>query len=238
MGPIISLLVITAVSLLLVRVGGTALTMTGLPRDVASFQAYSAFFGVGFTTRESEMVVSHPVRRRIVRDLIIAGNLGITAAVSSLIVAFVKADGSRAELGVLLWILSGLTALLLLVATPLVRKPIDWAIRLTLRRAGVIRALDYDLLLHLRHGYVISEYETPPDSPLVGRTLRESALGSRGVVVLGITRDAPDVIHGADSVPDAAERFIGAPPSAEIIRADDVLTVYGREADIRAVLGV
>ncbi len=30
--------------------------MTGLSWDAASFQSYSAFFGVGFTTREAELV--------------------------------------------------------------------------------------------------------------------------------------------------------------------------------------
>ena len=67
--PVIALLVIALVSLLAVRVGATALMMTGISWDTASFQAYSAFFGVGFTTKEAELVVNHPVRRRIIRDL-------------------------------------------------------------------------------------------------------------------------------------------------------------------------
>ena len=64
--PVIALLVIALVSLLAVRVAATALMMTGLSWDTASFQAYSAFFGVGFTTKEAELVVNHPVRRRII----------------------------------------------------------------------------------------------------------------------------------------------------------------------------
>ena len=78
MAAIVSLIVIAMVSLLAVRAGTTALMMTGLSWDTASFQSYSAFFGVGFTTREAEMVVNHPVRRRIIRDLILAGNIGVT----------------------------------------------------------------------------------------------------------------------------------------------------------------
>ena len=53
MSAIIALLVIALVSLLAVRVGSTALMMTGLSWDTASFQAYSAFFGVGGTGRSS-----------------------------------------------------------------------------------------------------------------------------------------------------------------------------------------
>ena len=41
--------------------------------------------GVGFTTVESESVVNHPVRRRIVRFLMWGGYSGITATVSTVV---------------------------------------------------------------------------------------------------------------------------------------------------------
>ena len=53
--PLFALLIIVAVALLIVRIGATALMMTGLSRDVAEFQAISCFFGVGFTTNEAEI---------------------------------------------------------------------------------------------------------------------------------------------------------------------------------------
>ncbi|MDF2957610.1 MAG: PhoU and TrkA_C domain-containing protein [Candidatus Alkanophagales archaeon MCA70_species_1] len=62
------LLVVIVLSVV-VRIGAIALELTGLSRDVAAFQAQSAFSGVGFTTSESEFIASHPVRRRIVRIL-------------------------------------------------------------------------------------------------------------------------------------------------------------------------
>ena len=90
MTSIIAFFIIALVSLIAVRVGSTALMMTGLSWDTASFQAYSAFFGVGFTTREAEMVVNHPVRRRIIRDLILAGNVGLTSALATLVVTLMQ----------------------------------------------------------------------------------------------------------------------------------------------------
>lgn len=115
MGAIISLLVIAGVSLIIVRIGSIAMMMTGLSWEVANFQAYSAFFGVGFTTAEAELAISTPQRRRIIKHLILTGNLGLTAALGSGIVAFVKADGIRGELFVLLYILTG-TALVAFIA--------------------------------------------------------------------------------------------------------------------------
>ncbi len=227
MGAIISLLVIASLSLIIVRVGATALVMTGLSRDVASFQAYSAFFGVGFTTAEAEMAVSTPYRRRIIKHLILAGNLGITAGLGSVVVAFVKADGLRAEMGVLLWILGGLAVLAVLALTPPMQWALDWTIRLSLKRAGVVHAADYGLLLRLHAGFVVSEISVRPDSPLVGRTLAETRLGSQGVVVLGITR------RDAAGVPE----YIGTPHGGTDIRSGDLLTVYGRPDGIATVIG-
>ncbi|HKK31544.1 MAG TPA: potassium transporter TrkA, partial [Alphaproteobacteria bacterium] len=58
-----SLIFVLFLSLIVVRVGAEALTLTGLSRQEAKFQARSAWTGTGFTTTESEDVVSHPVRR-------------------------------------------------------------------------------------------------------------------------------------------------------------------------------
>ena len=47
--------------------------MTGMDRKRAVFQALSAFSGTGFTTKEAEFVVNHPVRRRVIIWLMILG---------------------------------------------------------------------------------------------------------------------------------------------------------------------
>ena len=61
---IISLLLIVALSLIVTRTAAVALTYTGLSQQAASFQARSAFTGVGYTTSEAESLVNHPVRRQ------------------------------------------------------------------------------------------------------------------------------------------------------------------------------
>ena len=68
-------------SVLIVRAGAIALRLTGLDEKTANFQALSAFTRAGFTTRESESVVSHPQRRTIVSWLIVLGNAGIVAVI-------------------------------------------------------------------------------------------------------------------------------------------------------------
>lgn len=91
---VISLLLVFVASLLIIRTGTIALVMTGLSKEVASFQAASAFSGAGFTTEEAERTISTPQRRRIVNILIKAGSIGIVTAITSLVLSFSRANGS------------------------------------------------------------------------------------------------------------------------------------------------
>lgn len=61
---IVLLLLVAILSLLITRFATVALTVTGMTRESARFQARSALTGAGFTTQESEAVVSHPGRWR------------------------------------------------------------------------------------------------------------------------------------------------------------------------------
>jgi len=227
---LIALLVIAGVAFVIVRVGATALRMTGLSHEVADFQAVSCFFGVGFTTAEAEMIVTHPVRRRIATHLIIAGNIGITSALATVVVTLLEKETQvpfRTE-GVLGFVQSLLLMLVLvgLVVGVLRFGPLKWLIdkliRISLERSGMVRAMDYETVLRAGSGYVVSEFEVDPGHPLIGRSLREAALGAHGVLVLGILRESG--------------RYVGAPSPDSRVAAGDVLTVYGQETAIHREL--
>jgi hypothetical protein len=219
---IIAFFVIALVSLIAVRVGSTALMMTGLSWDTASFQAYSAFFGVGFTTREAEMVVNHPVRRRIIRDLILAGNVGLTSALATLVVTLMQSATTSHLLLLVALAAAGVSGLLLLSRIGWLQKLLDHLIQRTLEHTGMVRALDYELLLRIQHGYAVSEIEVLPDTYLTGRTLRDSRPWDRGVVILSITRNS--------------ETIPGLPGPSDLILAGDILTAYGKEDSLKAMV--
>ncbi|USN97901.1 MAG: TrkA C-terminal domain-containing protein [Phycisphaeraceae bacterium] len=225
--PIIALFVIAAVSLIIVRIGATALMMTGLSRDVSDFQAISCFFGVGFTTVEAEMIVSHPVRRKIATHLIIAGNIGITGALGALIITLVGQGQGGPFDDVTLWMrvviaASGVAALFLLFRFRAVRRLLEAAIRFSLEHSGAVRAMDYETILRSRDGYVVSQFEVDPGHPYIGRSLVQLGLGSRGVLILGVLRENGE--------------YLGTPGKDSVIMAGDVLTVYGQEEQIREAL--
>ena len=113
MPAVISLLIIITFSLLVVRIATVALTMTGLSTESARFQARSAFTGTGFTTKEAEGIVNHPVRRRIVTLLMIMQSAGLVTVISSLILSFVNVQDVSQGVYRFVWILSGILLLLI-----------------------------------------------------------------------------------------------------------------------------
>ncbi|NEQ32767.1 MAG: hypothetical protein F6K04_17475 [Leptolyngbya sp. SIO4C5] len=94
MAAVISLLLVLSLSMLITRVATVALIHTGLSHGIARFQARSAFTNAGFTTQESEKMVNHPVRRRIIMVLMLMGNIGIATVISSLMLTFLNNGGT------------------------------------------------------------------------------------------------------------------------------------------------
>lgn len=218
--PLTALGVIVVLALLIVQLGANALVLTGMSQSAARFQAASAFFGVGFTTREAEMVVEHPVRRRIILHLIVAGNIGITSALATLIVTLVDNEKAGFSLFLLLLlVIGGAVAFGLLLNVRWVKGPLDRVMKRLLKRAGVIRALDYEVLLHVQEGYSVSEVELVEGHPYAGLELRQSRPSDAGIVVLGI--------HRKDGT------FVGAPDKTQLLHPGDVVMVYGSDVAVK-----
>lgn len=64
---LVLMLLVVGITILVVKGGSIALRLTGLEESRANFQALSAVTGTGFTTRESELIMADP-RRRKTRD--------------------------------------------------------------------------------------------------------------------------------------------------------------------------
>ena len=215
MGSLLALLVIVLISLLVVRLGTNALVLTGMSEHAAKFQASSAFFGVGFTTAEAEMIMKSSVRRRIVLHLIIAGNIGLTSALATLIVTLVQ-GGQDLDFGLwesLLILAVGIVIISVLLNMRWVKKPLDHIMKIGLKSAGVVRAMDYDTLLRVEEGFCISEVKLEEGHPWSEKKLGESRPSDVGVVILNIRRK------------DGS--FTGAPDKGCTLHVGDEIMVYG-----------
>ncbi len=211
---ILSLLLVVFLSILITRVATIALTHTGLTRESAKFQARSAFSGAGFTTSESEMVVNHPVRRRIVLILILIGNAGIVAAISSLILTFVRQGDSTTLTIRIVVLVTGILGLWAFASSRWVDRWLSRTVDALLKRHTDLNVTDYASLLHLTGEYRLAELRVEKDDWIDGLTLAEARLRDEGINVLGIKR--------ADGT------FLGNPTGETRAHNRDSLVLYGR----------
>lgn len=214
---LISLLLVFALSLLINRIGTIALAMTGVSKEIASFQALSAFSGAGFTTGEAENIVNTPARRRIIAVLIRLGSLGVITAISSLVLSFAGPEQQTPERLVVL--ILGVLGLVVLARSRAFNRLLTPLIQRALQRYTTLDLNDYANLLHLRENYRVVEVDAEPDSWLTRAPLGELALGQEGVLVLGIVRKSGE--------------YIGAPRPDQQVQPGDKVIVYGRAARVR-----
>lgn len=214
MVAIISFLIIITLTVIVTRFASIALSHTGLSRDSARFQARSAFTGVGFTTSESEKIVNHPLRRKILYTLMFLGSAGIISALSSLILSLISIDQSGLFSLEMFVLATGLAVLLLLIRSKWIENHLARLIDRALNRYTDMEIKDYDSLLHLSDNYRVSEISVESDDWITDRQLSELKLRDEGVVVLGIQRENGE--------------YIGGPSGPTRIKTKDTLVLYGQ----------
>jgi K+/H+ antiporter YhaU regulatory subunit KhtT len=218
MASIISLLTIITLSILITRIATVALTQTGLSRESARFQARSAFTGVGFTTGESEKVVNHPVRRRILLLLMLLGNAGIVTAVTSLLLGFINTEDTRTFVLRIILLSTGLTLLWILSVSGRIDRHLSRLIGWALNRYTRLDTRDFASLLGLTGDYRVTEMQVEAQDWISERSLKGIRLRDEGIVVLGLTRE-----NG---------KYIGAPDGSTRLKPGDTLILYGRASAI------
>jgi hypothetical protein len=217
---ILSLLAILTLSVVITRVATVMLTATGLSRDIARFQARSAFSGAGFTTNESESVVNHPVRRRIVLQLMLLGAAGIVTSLTSLLLSFAGTTGQQTANRIAV-LVGGLVALRILAGSRLVDRALTRLTEWALRRYTRLNVRDYDKLLHISDDFAVAELEAREGDWLTGRELGELRLREEGVIVLGVYR--------------RSEEYLGVPIGTTRIEPGDRIVVYGEDDAVPAL---
>ena len=166
-----TVMVIFTISTILVRIASTIMRLTGLPDNVARFQSLSAMTGTGFTTRESELIVNYPIRRRVLMTLMIIGNIGLVSVVSTFVVAFSEIGPERASVvQQVFWFTAALAVNFLVIVNPVVDgllcRFLSWVLVRTTnlgeRRFVRLLSLEDDMTiaehhLRLRHSIMIGD---------------------------------------------------------------------------------
>ena len=218
---IITLSIIILLALLINRIATAALITTGMSREMARFQARSAFSTVGFTTTESESVVNHPVRRRIIAFLMLMGNAGFVGLIATVLGTFT----GEAE-GLAMWKRGSILALVILIlwvigTSKWLDDQLHRIINAALKRWTDLDAHDFLDLLHVGEKYSVTELKVDHGDWLMGHRLDELRLSDIGINVLGIQRKRGD--------------YIAAPTGTTYIHEGDKLLLYGSRKKIIAL---
>lgn len=212
---VISLLLVLVLTVLIIRTGAIAFTMTGMSEDVATFQAASAFSGAGFTTEEAEDAVLTSQRRRITHMLILSGGVGVVAAISTLVVSFSGSGGGGSLEYRFAYVVVGAIVIVAFAQSKWFDRLLSPVLRRLLAETTTLGDTEYDHLLKLSDGYRVSEFTVKEDGWMVGQSLRDLDLFAEGVVVLGV--------HRADG------QFISPPDPDVTFHTDESLVVYGHK---------
>jgi len=189
---VFTFVLVILVSMLVVRGGAVALKLTGLSWDVASFQAQSAFTGAGFTTSESENIVGHPARRRVIRAMINLGSIGVSSALVTVVVTFTTA-GDDMQLRTW-WMVGSLVLLVIAIRTKVFDRLFIPVVTRILLRSSKLRILDYEELLRMDKGFSVAQLTVEPDTWLTGGPLKQLALNEEGILVLNVRRSSGSVL--------------------------------------------
>src|SRR5690348_1698163 len=191
-----------------------------MPKSSARFQARSAFTGSGFTTRESENVVDHPTRRRVIMTLMLLGNAGIVASASTLILGFKQGSVGK-EWQQVLELVCGLAALLLISRSRWVDRHLTQLIARVIHERTDLALRDLGGLLQLSGDYSVNEMRVNAGDWVADRTLADLGLRDEGIAVLGLTRTDGE--------------YLGAPTGSTTVRPGDILVLYGRDDSLREI---
>ena len=186
--------------------------LIGLPEEKARFQVVSLLTGTGFTTRESEMILSTRSRRRLARITVLFGYVFNITFVSAVVNVFLSTGtgGFFSSVLSMLIPLSALTAVLVLTKTREVRIWIDRKIERVADNIGSNRNYNGVTRIDELGSQIIARVSlrTVPEE-LEGKTLSELGLKPKKKILVlmlehadrtGEDPTAKTVFHSGDRV--------------------------------------
>ena len=213
MYAVATFLIVAVLTTVFTQLATGALIATGLPPEIAAFQARSAFSGAGFTTTEAENVVNHPVRRRIIAATMFAGSLGTPTLVVTVLVGLIAPGPGSTVTRSLVTVAGALAVILVLGNRPMRNLMISVGQRYARRRLVPALADKGEELLTLGDSFVVSAVKLVADPADAPRSIRGLEQVMPQVRVLGVRRDG---------------RYLGESPVDVELHEGDELVVHGR----------
>lgn len=199
--------------LLVLEMAASLLIITGLDHRIARFQALSMLTSTGFTTKESELILRHPVRRKIAMFLILFGVFSLAVIISSLSSLMTRSF----QVPQLLLVTTLLGLVLLLIKSKRVSRQLKRRLHQHLEEDFELHELPVQEILYIDEEDFITEVCLHAQSAFIGRKPKDIAGREDDLLILYIRRGMAKIRKGCPDLP---------------LNEGDTLLVYGSRKSI------
>jgi hypothetical protein len=167
-----------------IEINTSIFVATGLERKIARFQVISMLTGTGFTTGESELIIDHPVRRRLGAFLILFGAFSLAVIISA-ISKLLEDNFYTMEIA---YVAGGLLVLLLTLRAPAVQHLISRKMKSELKENYELADLPISDVLLMDEEDEVREIAISEDSPFADKSFEQIVKKEDDIMLLFIKR--------------------------------------------------
>lgn len=190
---------------------------TGLERKVARFQAISMLTGTGFTTGESELIIDHPIRRKLAAFLILFGAFSLAVIISA-ITNLLTESFYTMEIA---YFAGGLFVLLFVFKVPRVQKFMTSKLKRELKEHYELAELPIMDVLPMDKDDEVREISIEEQSKFAGKSFDQIIKNTEDIMLLFIKRGDINIRNKAYQTP---------------LKPGDRIIVYGKNSIIKEKL--
>ncbi len=205
---------------LIIEILSIVYKITGMDINKARFQIISILTHTGFTTRESELIAQHPLRRKIASVLMLVSYVAQASLISLIYNAIIRNDRQILNIGIFLVALIGI--LVLITRNKYFSNKLDKVIEKFIANKIMkqVQTRSVDQVLKISPGYAVYEILVDTESFLANISLYEAKLNELSIHVLKI---------------DRGSNTVDFPKADFIIQPGDLLVVYGNIKSIKEI---
>jgi hypothetical protein len=212
---IIFIMIYFGLIFLIIEISVAVLVITGLESDVARFQAVSMLTATGFTTKESELIARHPIRRKVSFFLILFGVFSLAVLIACITQALT--ENFRVPQLLIVTVFFGI--LLLLIKNKTINQRLKGKFVKDLKEEFALDELPVQEILYTSEEDFFIGVEISKDSPYVNNKFPDIITPEEDIMLLFVRR-------GEHKIRERQQDFL--------IQEGDVLFLYGSKAEIES----
>jgi hypothetical protein len=204
--------------IIVVEISSSLLIISGLDKKIARFQAISMLTATGFTTKESELILRHPIRRNIGMFLILFGVFSLAVLISSIS----KIMEQNFRIPQMVMITTGMLLILVTVKNKPVMKLLSRKFHQHLRQEFELHELPIEEVLYTGEEDMVSKISIFAESRAVDQPVVEMFNPDDDFLLLFVQRGSEKIRHQCMKL---------------TLQEGDILFVYGSKTSIEGKFG-